>query len=388
MAAHSVLQVQELCDYIVDFLHDHPETLKPCALVSPRLASSAQYHLFQEIRFGDGVKWNDAGACRRFCAVLNSSPHLAPLVQRIRACFTPDVLSQLCEVKLPNLSDLVLFRPLKDKLTPNDVPKAARLIGFPSIRHLKLQDLVFIDIDVLSRLFQQCTHPLDSLALSHITIHKHLYFGPSVVFRGPANAKVKIKTLSFDSISNSHWWLLDPQLPFDLSGLEDVDLGGTLSVSWLSLLESNRLSIRKLRIYAQDAINPKFTKSPIPPTVLASLPVLTYLTIGSLGEELQDVETLLEGLPPTNRLALLRIDIMTRPREDGLRQLGAACASIGTGCTVEVNLWQRYMSSGLGASDMAGLVRAAFGEPDGKGRGRLVMRVDGAVIENKRRIVE
>lgn len=126
----------------------------------------------------------------------------------------------------------------------------------------------------------------------------------------------------------------------------------------------------------EDAVNPKYTKSPIPPTVLASLLALTSLTIGSLGDELQDVETLLDGLPPTNRLALLRIDVMTRPREEGLRQLGAACASMGTGCTVEVNLW-RFMSGGLGAGDMASVVRTAFVELDG--RGRLVVRVDGGM---------
>lgn len=105
---------------------------------------------------------------------------------------------------------------------------------------------------------------------------------------------------------------------------------------------------------------------------MARLAVLTHLTIGSLGEELQDVETVLDGLPPVNPLVLLRIEIMTRPREDGLRRLGSACASMG--CTVEVNLW-RFMSSGLSTGEMAGVVRTAFVELDS--RGKLIVRVGG-----------
>ncbi|KAJ7488036.1 hypothetical protein FB451DRAFT_1390994 [Mycena latifolia] len=392
MAARSVLHVQELCDCIVDFIHNSPGDLKSCALVSPRLASSAQYHLFHEVRFGNGIKWNDAGACQRFCAVLKTSSHLAPLIHRIRACFTPDVLSRLCEVEFPNLHDLVLFRPLRDNLVANAIPQAARLIGTPSLRYLKLQDLVLGHIDNVAQLFQHRTHAMESLALSHISVSK-----PSETFTPDYhNARLKIKTLSFDSImsGNSHLWLLHPQIPFDFSALEDLDLGGSLSSSCLSLLEHSRLSICKLRIYArtlllpsspfcsfnnkqyhaEDAVNPKYTNSPIPFTVMTRLPVLTHLTIGSLGEELQDVETLLEGLPPTNCLARLTIDIMTRPREDGLRQLGVACASMGMGCTVEVHLW-RFMSRGMSTGDMTDVVCTAFVELDE--RGSLVVRVDG-----------
>jgi hypothetical protein len=128
------------------------------------------------------------------------------------------------------------------------------------------------------------------------------------------------------------------------------------------------------RYRSEDIINPKYTKNPIPATFIAQLPVLADLTIGSLGEELEDVETILEGLPPTNRLTRLTIDIMTRPREERLRPLGAACANMG--CTVEVNLW-RFMGAGLSPEDMAALVRAAFADLHERGRLVVRVRVDG-----------
>ncbi|KAJ7855600.1 hypothetical protein B0H14DRAFT_3865187 [Mycena olivaceomarginata] len=370
----SVLEIQELCDYIVDFLYSSPRDLKHCALVSPSLVSSAQYHLFHEIQFGNGVKWNDGGACRRFCAIIKASPHLAPLVHRIRACFTPEVLGQLCEVELPNLRDLMLFRVLKDNLV-TAVPEAALLVGFPSIRNIKLQDLVFAVIDDVGHLFQHCTPALDSIALSHIRVQS---LASTLTAYSSPRIRLKIKALNFDSIMfNGGNWLLHHSLPFDLSALEELDLGGALSPSWLKILEQSRLSLRKLRIYAQDIINPKYTKNPIPATFIAQLPVLADLTIGSLGEELEDVETILEGLPPTNRLTRLTIDIMTRPREERLRPLGAACANMG--CTVEVNLW-RFMGAGLSPEDMAALVRAAFADLHERGRLVVRVRVDGGGV--------
>ena len=41
---------QEIADYIVDLLHDEPETLKRCCLVSKSWISRVRRHLFYEIR--------------------------------------------------------------------------------------------------------------------------------------------------------------------------------------------------------------------------------------------------------------------------------------------------------------------------------------------------
>ncbi|KAJ7321654.1 hypothetical protein DFH08DRAFT_818516 [Mycena albidolilacea] len=241
---------------------------------------------------------------------------------------TPEVLGQLCKVDLPNLRDLVLFWPLKDNLV-TAVPQAALLMVFLSIRHIKLQDLVFPTVDNVGYFFQHCTPVLNSLALLQIRTEP---LASTLTAYSSPRRRLKIKVLNFDSIMLSGGnWLLHDSLPFDLSTLEELDLGGALSPSWLKILEQNSLSLRKLRIYAQDIINPKYTKNPIPATFIVQLPVLADLTIGSLGEELEDVETLLEGLPATNSLTQLTIDIMTQPCEERLRPLGESVAVYGSG---------------------------------------------------------
>ncbi|KAJ6468913.1 hypothetical protein C8R45DRAFT_1017830 [Mycena sanguinolenta] len=353
--ASSVLQIQELCDYIVDFLHRNSGALKVCALVSRPLVSSAQYHLFYEVRFGNGIKWNDGGATRRFCAIMRSSSHLRPFVQKIQASFTPDVLRHLCELVLPNLRELVLFRPIKDNIrVPNStsVVYAALLISLPSIRYVKLQDLV-LEIDNVAQLFEHCNPAFNALSVSHLNVSTF-----SATGMHSRRNKLKIKTLNFDSLmstGSTHTWLVHFLTPFDFEELEELNLG-TVSPALLKILHSSRQSIRKLQIYAQE-VNLTYTQSPLSPAILAQLPALTHLTIGSLGTELKDVDTLLGGLPTPNGLKHLRIEIMTWPRENDLRELGKACASIG--CTIEVFLRQS-ISRGLDRGDIMALVRSAF----------------------------
>jgi len=42
----------EIVDYIIDFLHDKPETLKQCCLASKSLVPRAQRHIFKNIQIG------------------------------------------------------------------------------------------------------------------------------------------------------------------------------------------------------------------------------------------------------------------------------------------------------------------------------------------------
>ncbi|KAK7017712.1 hypothetical protein R3P38DRAFT_2539992 [Favolaschia claudopus] len=361
MSARSPFEVQELCDYMVDFLHDDPATLKTCALICTSMVSSAQHHLFHEVQFGNGVKWRDGGACKRFCELITSSPHLAPLVCRVRACFTPEVLGRLGEVELPNLRYLALFRPLKDNLASKPIQEAASLICRRPIQDLKLQDLAIQSMEDFIGLFQHRVDDLDKLTLSSI----HVHFIENAPVDNPLRTpKPKLKGLSYNSVMFSHSWLADASFPFDLTALEEMDIGGAMTETWRRMLDVNRLSLRKFWINAQE-VNTKFTKTPVPATLLARLPALQVLTIGSLGEELNDVEILLDGIPPRHQLQLVRLMLMTRPREDMLQHLGTAFMRFG--CDVEVAL-QPFYSPDSNKDDMVNLVKSALRELAEQGR--------------------
>ncbi|KAJ7111379.1 hypothetical protein C8R44DRAFT_985518 [Mycena epipterygia] len=116
-AASNVLRVQELCDYIASFLHESRTDLKTCALTCSTLTSSAQRHLFHDIilnrdildvdAFSFRPRFDEGDTCRRFCSVLQATPHLVPFVRRLRASLEEDVVEQLRKVDFPNLQDIV-----------------------------------------------------------------------------------------------------------------------------------------------------------------------------------------------------------------------------------------------------------------------------------------
>ncbi|KAJ6577749.1 hypothetical protein B0H19DRAFT_1062332 [Mycena capillaripes] len=117
---NATLQVQELCDYITAFIQS-PTDLKSCALVSHTFTSSAQRLLFHDVILNAGVSGMDeihtqrdggdeAAACRRFISVLHASPHLVPLVRRLRVGLEEVVVVQLSQIIFPNLRDIILHR--------------------------------------------------------------------------------------------------------------------------------------------------------------------------------------------------------------------------------------------------------------------------------------
>ncbi|KAJ6526204.1 hypothetical protein B0H10DRAFT_2450723 [Mycena sp. CBHHK59/15] len=378
IAASAVIQMQELCDYIADFLHESSWDLRTCALVSPTLTSAAQRHLFHDVIFNRGCLdiddvsnlggYDEAGACRRFCSVLKTSPHLIPLVRRLRTSFEHAVLSQLGEIEFPNVRAVVLHRRSGGPTDDASLTLAAHLIGSPSLHRVGLYSPMFHSIGDVGRLFQNCTPALNSIVLHHVSVDERRPASES----DARNTCLKIRTLRWKTLFDQEPdWLLDPQCPFDLSGLTDFEYGATLTPAILKLLRSSRLSLRRLRIDAQYAVNSDYTDD-AQVALLAQFPALTHLTIASTGKQLRDVETLLAGLLPANRIASLTIELMKvrQLQADAMRQLGATCASMS--CTVVVHV--RRTASGADGAGLASLVRSAFAEVLGRGKLQVTVR--------------
>ncbi|KAJ7481903.1 hypothetical protein FB451DRAFT_1030631, partial [Mycena latifolia] len=71
------LPVQELWDYILDYLQDSPEDLESCSLVCQSFVPRAQSHLFREIMLTP----MQGMAANRLAAILASSPHLISYIR-------------------------------------------------------------------------------------------------------------------------------------------------------------------------------------------------------------------------------------------------------------------------------------------------------------------
>ncbi|KAJ7110619.1 hypothetical protein C8R44DRAFT_261761 [Mycena epipterygia] len=254
--ADTVLQTQELCDYITDFLHSSAD-LKSCALVSPQFTASAQRHLFHDIILNPGCSridgygirrsFDEAGACRRLCLVLKGSPHLTRLVRRLRASLEDEVIKQLATVKFSNLEELFLNRRRGGVSKSSVLLSAAEIIGLPSIRHVGLLFLIFRDMHDLARLFEKCTDQLQALYLDNTSVLPYFDTPDPLAFA----QRAKIKRLHFaGDRTRKYWaWLLHPLCSFDLTELHDVDGGGMNVFSPASaLLELSCSTIERLVI--------------------------------------------------------------------------------------------------------------------------------------------
>ncbi|KAJ6492055.1 hypothetical protein C8R45DRAFT_191280 [Mycena sanguinolenta] len=405
MAIHgSVLDVQELCDLTVGFLTQYKSDLKACSFVSPTFRSAAQRHLFSDIIVNRGsldiddlsfLGWFDeVGACKRLCAVLESSPHLLVFIQRMRTSLEPGVLQLLTKFSFPNLHDIVFHGRINGPASGEAILLASKLISSLSVRRVGLLSLIFNDVQDLHRLLEQRAPALDSIFLDKLIVQNEK---PAAEEGNRAPARsflVHVKALRWVSHNRLQpAVILDPAFPLDLSKLEDVDLGSDLvSPIALKCIEWSRLSIRRLVLDARTLVfsrpasraeHPPLSENvavdnyPTPldrgTQFLARFPALTHLTLVSLPTNLAEVEALLANLPPDNNLRYLNLEFrgVRKLKENKFRAVGAACANLHESCVVTV--WIRRFASGADNSDVERFVQTAFAESDD--RGRLLIRV-------------
>ncbi|KAJ7445285.1 hypothetical protein FB451DRAFT_1568148, partial [Mycena latifolia] len=351
MSATTALQVQELCDHISDYLTESKRDLKSCALVSRVFTSSAHRHLFHDIIFHRGCqgiddpaplgRYDEAGTCRRFCAVVKKSPYLLSLVRSLRAALDIDVLTALrpLNCKFPNLEAVVLHRRRPEAAADEQLTLAAHLLSAPSIRRVGLVAPLFHTIYDFSRLFARCSPAVDSISL-HLP---KLVDPPSTEQDNAApHGQRTIKMLRyvpFDMYMPDAW-LLGPLSPFDFSAVEECEYLAYLTSRIHALLSRARTSLRRLTLDALPRAD------------------------GPHAHDLADVEAALAEAPPLTRLTLL-LRNEHGLREDALRRLAEVCVASQSACMVAVHVLR--LPSGAQGVDPRAVMHRVFAAWDARG---------------------
>ncbi|KAJ7029713.1 hypothetical protein C8F04DRAFT_744449 [Mycena alexandri] len=383
MSVDAALKVQELCDIIAEYL-DFKWDLRACTLVSPVFTSSGQRQLFHDIIFNRGTLdfddvsilegYDEAKACNRLCAVLETSPHILPYIRRVRASLEPSVLKPLAKFQLPNLHDVVLHRRRGGPAAEESITLAAQLIGSPTVYRVGLISPIFTNMHQMARLFGKHTPALKSVFLYYVTFKKTIL--ESEVEPHAPLPRVRVKTLRWGTRYNvASEWILDPLFPLDFSALVrlDLDNGVQFGLIMHRVVDRTRRSLTRLAIDAQQVVNPNYTSDP-QTALLASLPALTDLTLFTTGHEPADVATILAGLSPKSGLRKLTLQVkkVRQLKTEQMRTLGLACVeSLPHECAVTVHL--RRFASGADGVDQVGLTCEAFAELDASGRLRIVV---------------
>ncbi|KAJ7084920.1 hypothetical protein C8R44DRAFT_894030 [Mycena epipterygia] len=228
------LEVQEICDYICDFLHESPTALRASSLVSPVFTSSAQHHLFHVMDLTSGG-WYTSQATRatRMCRILHNSPHLIRFIRRLSINFDQDGLVQLAQVHLTHVETIVLGTSLTTCPPNSALSLVAPLIAAPSVRSIRLLSIVFQDLGGLCTLFHQRTSFFDQISLDNVDVIDRTPARPIAEERGTLQ-KIMVKG-------------------FEIQQSRDPRIWCATSRGIIAMMYSARSSLHSLRIDAREA---------------------------------------------------------------------------------------------------------------------------------------
>ncbi|KAJ7657168.1 hypothetical protein DFH06DRAFT_1131692 [Mycena polygramma] len=193
------LQIQEICDFVCDFLpkattSTYHADLSACALISPIFTSSAQRHIFRRIALFSSLPLNLARATRSMRSVLQKSPHLIRFIRDLSIEADSDVMVPLLAgLQFTHLETFSLIAPIENTPSGYLIPilrPAASIIALPSVQNIYLHFLT-CDIASLCALFHQRTATLDAVSLRHVKI-THLL--PAATVPGSEGARLTVNS--------------------------------------------------------------------------------------------------------------------------------------------------------------------------------------------------
>ncbi|KAJ6498679.1 hypothetical protein DFH09DRAFT_1103122 [Mycena vulgaris] len=242
------LPVQELWDCILEFLSKSTPEIRAMALVCRSLCPMAQSQLFYHISFErptptpHGGPYDEVAACQRLAEILDHSPHLIPYIRSINLRIELGLHTQIMEMGLINLrcvrlSGYAIFSELDE---PGEwTERLARFLGLSSIRRLEITMAGAFP----PRIFQYSTSNLTEIS-----------FGPATPCH-PARIpelEQRVGTSRITKLSLRHSprvivdWFKDRACPFDFSELVELDTGSSWTEDLGSIVDSARLTMRRL----------------------------------------------------------------------------------------------------------------------------------------------
>ncbi|KAJ6602673.1 hypothetical protein DFH09DRAFT_1354920 [Mycena vulgaris] len=337
-----IFLAQELCDIIIDFLHDSPATLIACALVCSAWRPSAQFHLFRDVKICPdldhyrGYRTIPAPSqlvtvprCAKFCAALRSSAHLIPLVRSLAVDAWSDVRTELATVAFTDLETITLFYS-KDYLNqsgeirPIYFQKLHALLALPSLTRIEFPaDHVIIVPRVV------CSAPsLKALVLENVWIMEDDLSPESQ--RRPRIESLKLWNCMV--IMVEHDWLFPAtNAAVDLSHLRHLDLWKVPRYMW-NFVQSVSSTLEHLALDLT-----------LPGVNLAIFPKLRHLEWHPSDDtvNMQRIRDVLGTLAPTNRVQTIIFWITASTASHVPRDFGAQIEALALPALrrAEVRIW-------------------------------------------------
>ncbi|KAJ7488327.1 hypothetical protein FB451DRAFT_1391270 [Mycena latifolia] len=210
----SPLDIQELLDHCIGFLHDSILDLRACTLVSRSWVSPAQSRIFRKLSIG--AEYRDPvpnqHVWERLHNILESSPHLIGHIHDVDLyprSLSRETFAAVCNFPFTQLRSAYIMPFRIDSAAATALQQ---LLSHPNLRRTRIV-CHFEDPSNLQQIFDRCPAELNHIHLQCVT--------PLTAWPG----------------SRLSTWLTQDFLPFDFSGLKVLSLStDTAIVHWRSLV--------------------------------------------------------------------------------------------------------------------------------------------------------
>ncbi|KAK7045083.1 hypothetical protein R3P38DRAFT_2882508 [Favolaschia claudopus] len=251
-----------ITDFIPNELHDweseviidrsYIRDLKTCSLVARAWLFPAQSALFHRIVVdfsyrGDPDLLAHASQLAEF---LKQSPHLAVHVCSLFATLSIDIFRLLSTMTLQNLRYIHIGGAEVDLRAEGLLPLVERVLGWESLRHLRLSDMEF-SIDIFAAILRSNLR-LKGLHISRCAIG---HFGSKLPTLPSVSHCPKITHLSVARSPTIPEFLVYPGLPADLSGLQYVNVVGCATRELRKFLDPRRAIVHWLTFELDDVVH-------------------------------------------------------------------------------------------------------------------------------------
>ncbi len=237
---------QELLDNILDFLHDDIPTLRTCSLVSHAFLPCSRYHIYSNVFIVhiaelDLFREQYTGQlyqCQNLAALLEYSPHVAPLVTRFRIhansgimtdIFDDISLSPIFIHSLRNLSHIEFICHQYEGFW-DQFPVAILRSFLAALRSVPLKTFICNGISFEQGQFEDLLSAAANPALKHLSLvgdrgAAHT-FEPYPPIRPPPDGLPALESLCIagEAISSNIAWLFFHHSLYDIRGIRHLSL--------------------------------------------------------------------------------------------------------------------------------------------------------------------
>ncbi|KAJ7181457.1 hypothetical protein C8R43DRAFT_271315 [Mycena crocata] len=228
----TTFMVQELLDYIIDYLSDSPRDLVACAGVAKSWVYRAQYHIYRHLDLTPGSSCDDIEIrFHRLTHTLQNVPHLIAFIRSVSVPLKSSALASLSELPFSHLAEFRLectSYPWAAPAQRETIAPLQRILRLPSLHRVTFWGYLE-PIAIIDEYFEGCSRNIKHLRLELDNLDAYpgvqsLCALPVPRLPCPLPPIQKIELTHMSLPQQLAEWIRAPHCPFSLTRLISLEI--------------------------------------------------------------------------------------------------------------------------------------------------------------------